>query len=146
MNKYPYLNEYINSIKKFIYRKIKESDNLPSINDIILEISKISIKDEIYIDLINCIINTGKYTKRKLINDINSHLSCYYRSKKIDNDESLLNYFKEHLSPFYVIYYPIDHLFTWSRTIRGTEFYCKLNREINDLFCFSNLLLTKLKV
>lgn len=125
-------------ISRFVKEIIVETKNKNITRDCVLQniikhINNLPF-DEVIDDVINIIINEGKYDINALINDANTYINHYntktsYNYKMIYDKQDLINFFKLRMNNFEIITEPIMQLFVWSRTLKGS-FYSNLNSKV----------------
>ncbi len=99
--------------------------------------------DEVIDDVINIIINEGKYNINALINDANAFINhkttkISHNYKMICDKQDLIIFFKLRMNNVDLITDPIMQLFVWSRTLRGS-FYSNLSSRVYDRLSYIDI-------
>lgn len=139
--KYPFLRDLEIDILRFVSRYRKTiKDEITNV-DVVIEnyIEKLSIPDELYLDIINLICNDDNHlTKNDLLDEIKyikgQNIFNFYNKININDslsvERNLIDYFKIKMDVYTLITSPVIFMFSWTRTMKGNEFYFKLSNKV----------------
>jgi hypothetical protein len=104
-------------------------------------INVLTLKDDIYNDIIELICKTGNIELKTLIEDINAYIKYdFINFNYLENKKDVISYMKFKLTNKNLLSNPVDGMFWWQATNTGHDKYSSINEKIKkDLHFFCDL-------